>query len=131
MSIKAIIATLILSTFIVASFLLGMSLRGGGVLTVEAPRNFVLTYSDFVVPLLSCIAVLLTILGVGIAILTIVGVRSVRSVATRQAYSAAKAELDNPESSISRRIMQVAQGSAYQGVEGVRSPTNRSYGEFA
>lgn len=130
MNIKATLTGLLVSLAVIGSFLLGMSLRGGASLSVEAPKSFTLTYSDFVVLLLTCIAILLTILGVGIAILTIVGIKNVRTVATKQAYSAAKAELDNPESSISKRILKVAESSAYQGVESIASPNSRNYGEF-
>ena len=114
----------------IGSFVLGQYLRFGGEFALVQPTRFVVDYNDLIVLLLTCIAVLLTILGIGIALLTVFGVRSVKVLATKQAFAAAKAELENEESAISKKILKIAESSAYSGIEKINIDDEQAKGEF-
>ena len=128
-AIRPFIYGIVIAVACLIFFFAGLYLQDGALITVAPPKDIEIRYSDFIIVMLTCIAVLITILGVVIALLTVFGIRNVKVIATRQAYLAAKAELDNKDSSISKLILKVAERSAYQGIESIDGNGN-SRGEF-
>lgn len=123
---KSVFVGLVLCAFFVA----GQCLRFGAEFSLAPPSDISISYNDLIVLLLTCIAVLLTILGIGIALLTVFGLRSVKTIATKQAFLAAKIQLEDENSALARKILKLAERSAYAGIEPLDAENEKQRGEF-
>ena len=120
----AIIVVAILT--LTATFLAGRSLRFGAQVAVVPPAQVSVSYADFIVILLTCIAILVTTLGIGVAFLTLVGWRSIQARVVEQTTIVVNNELTNPQSDLSRRILTAVEDVAYDGVRTVKDVTDDS-----
>lgn len=116
--------------FLVLSFISGTYFHFGANISVSSPKSIDISYSDFIVLLLTFVTVILTILGIGIALLAIFGIGAVKKIAAKQAETTAKAELDFDSSPISKRIMKRVESIAYDGVKNIKSDEIEARGEF-
>lgn len=110
----------------ILSFLLGNSLTNVTKIELVKPTLFEISYADFIVILLTCIVVMITLVTVGVGFMTIVGWKNLKASAVEEAAKVVENELKNSESDLSKRLVK----SALKGITSVNEDATEEGGEF-
>lgn len=108
----------------VLAFLLGNSVSNIFSIEITKPRFIEISYADFIIILLTCLALMITVVTVGVGFMTIIGWQNLKASAVEEAAKVVEIELQNSESDLSKRLIK----GALKGITSVDEEIER--GEF-